>query len=149
MSVGHTHTFSPTVLLDGVFGYQRQHQTVTGSDYGQNFGQILGIPGMNGSSIEYSGFPTIDVGGAYSATGVPNWMPLFRVEENFTTSQNLTWTKGAHELRFGFDGLLLRLNHWQPELSAGGTALRYAVAASCLGLIAVVLAVGPGKAASS
>lgn len=120
MSVGHTHTFSPTVLLDGVFGYQRQHQTVTGSDYGQNFGQILGIPGMNGSSIEYSGFPTIDVGGAYSATGVPNWMPLFRVEENFTTSQNLTWTKGAHELRFGFDGLLLRLNHWQPELSAGG-----------------------------
>ena len=47
-------------------------------------------------------------------------MPLFRTEENFTTSHNLTWTKGAHEFRFGFDGVLLRLNHWQPELSAGG-----------------------------
>ena len=28
MSVGHTYTFSPTVLLDGVFGYQRQDQDV-------------------------------------------------------------------------------------------------------------------------
>jgi len=120
MSAGHTHTFSPNVLLDGVIGYQRQNQSVTGADYGQYFGQILGIPGVNqGQDIQYSGFPTIDISG-FTAPGVPNWMPLFRLEENFTTSQNVTWNKGAHELRFGFDGILLRMNHWQPELSAGG-----------------------------
>jgi len=125
MSVGHTYTFSPTVLLDGVFGYQRQHQTVTANDYGQNFGQVLGIPGLNGPDIRQSGFPNIvfngdAAAGAYRGMGAPNWMPLFRTEENFTTSHNLTWSKGAHQLRFGFDGILLRLNHWQPELSAGG-----------------------------
>src|SRR5579884_349887 len=119
MSVGHTRTISPTLLLDGVFGYQRQNQNVKGADYGQNFGQILGIPGMNGPDIRQSGFPNISVSG-YDGTGVPNWMPLFRVEENFTTSHNLTWTKGGHQFRFGFDGILLRMNHWQPELSAGG-----------------------------
>jgi hypothetical protein len=119
MSIGHTYTFSPTVLLDGVFGYQRHDQNVTGQDYGQNFGQILGIPGLNGPDIRQSGFPNVAISG-YNSTGVPNWMPLFRLEENFTTSHNLTWTKGAHELRFGFDGILLRMNHWQPELSNGG-----------------------------
>ncbi|HYI95974.1 MAG TPA: carboxypeptidase regulatory-like domain-containing protein [Bryobacteraceae bacterium] len=123
MSAGHTYTFSPTVLLDGVFGYQRQNQSVTANDYGQNFGETLGIPGLNGPDIRQSGFPNIDFNGAtddYRPMGAPNWMPLFRVEENFTTSHNLTWNKGAHTFRFGFDGVLLRLNHWQPELSDGG-----------------------------
>ena len=119
MSVGHTHTFSPTVLLDGVFGYNRQNQSVTANDFGQNFGQILGIPGLNGPDIRQSGFPNINIS-SYTGTGAPNWMPLFRVEENYTTSHNLTWTKASHELRFGFDGVLLRLDHWQPELSDGG-----------------------------
>jgi hypothetical protein len=122
MSAGHTHTFSPTVLLDGVFGYNRQNQSVTANDYGQNFGQILGIPGLNGPDIRQSGFPNtrFSASNFYTGTGAPNWMPLFRVEENFTTSHNLTWAKASHELRFGFDGVLLRLNHWQPELSDGG-----------------------------
>jgi hypothetical protein len=119
MSVGHTYTFSPTVLLDGVFGYQRQRQSVLPNDYGKNFGQILGIPGLNGPDIRQSGFPNINFAD-YRGMGAPNWMPAFRVEENFTTSHNLTWTKGAHVFRFGVDGVLLRLNHWQPELSAGG-----------------------------
>jgi outer membrane receptor protein involved in Fe transport len=118
-SVGHTYTFGPTVLLDGVFGYNRQHQTVTPTDFGKTFGQQLGIPGLNGPDPLQSGFPNINFAD-YTSFGAPNWMPLLRVEENFTTSHNLTWTKGAHELRFGFDGVLLRLNHWQPELSDGG-----------------------------
>jgi hypothetical protein len=119
MSVGHTYVFSPTVLLDGVIGYQRQKQTVLPNDYGKNFGQILGIPGLNGPDVRQSGFPNINFAD-YRGLGAPNWMPAFRTEENFTASYNLTWTKGAHVMRFGFDGVLLRLNHWQPELSAGG-----------------------------
>ena len=117
-SIGQTYTFSPTVLLDVTVGYQRMNQTVQGTDYGQNFGQILGIPGLNGPDERQSGFPNVDITG-YNQTGVPGWMPLFRTEESYTASPNLTWSKGAHELRFGFDGVLHRLDHWQPELGAG------------------------------
>ena len=63
--------------------------------------------------------PTSSIG-AYTGFGVPNWMPLFRHDETFTHSDNLTWTKGAHEFRFGFDLVRHHLNHWQPELSNGG-----------------------------
>ena len=47
-------------------------------------------------------------------------MPLFRTDETYTHSDSLTWTKGAHEFRFGFDLVRHHLNHWQPELSNGG-----------------------------
>lgn len=123
VSMGHTYTFSPTLLLDGTIGYQRKDQTVKGTDFGTNYGDQLGIPGLNGPDPRQSGFPNIEIGGYTSSgtplTGVPGWMPLFRTEENFTMSHNLTWIKGAHELRFGFDGILYRMTHWQPELGAG------------------------------
>ena len=32
----------------------------------------------------------------------------------------MTYTKGAHEIKFGFDLVRHHLNHWQPELSNGG-----------------------------
>ncbi len=118
-AIGHTYTFSPNVVLDGTLGYERLNQNVKGTDYGTNYGTVLGIPGLNGSDIRDSGFPDTSVG-AYTGFGVPNWMPLFRTDETYTTSHKLTYTKGAHELKFGFDLVRHHLNHWQPELSNGG-----------------------------
>ncbi len=117
-SIGHTYTFSPNVLLDGVIGFQRMDQTVKGNDFGTNYGAQLGIPGLNGPDIRQSGFPNIDING-YSSFGVPGWMPLERIEQSYTMSHNVTWNRGAHELRFGFDGVNHRMTHWQPELGAG------------------------------
>jgi len=119
-TIGHTYTFTPNLVLTGNLGLNRLDQIVTANDYGKNFGTILGIPGLNGSDIRDSGFPNISIGGLIPQTGVPNWMPLFRNDETFTHSDSLTWTKGAHEFRFGFDLVRHHLNHWQPELSNGG-----------------------------
>ncbi len=118
-SIGHTYTFSPNLVLDGTVGYERLNQNVKGTDYGTNYGTTLGIPGLNGSDLRDSGFPDISLGN-YTGFGVPNWMPLFRTDETYTTSHKMTLTKGAHEVRFGFDLVRHHLNHWQPELSNGG-----------------------------
>jgi len=118
-SIGHTYVFNPNLILEGTLGYQRMVQDVKGSDYGKNYGEILGIPGLNGDDIRDSGFPDISITG-YTGFGVPNWMPLFRTDETYSNSDSLTWTKGAHEVKFGFDVVRHHLNHWQPELSNGG-----------------------------
>ncbi len=118
-TIGHTYVLAPNLILDGSLGYSRWFQNVKGNDYGKDFGQTLGIPGLNGPDIRDSGFPDIQIG-AYTGFGVPNWMPLFRTDETYTHSDSLTWTKGAHEFRFGFDMVRHHLNHWQPELSNGG-----------------------------
>jgi hypothetical protein len=118
-AIGHTYTFSPNLVLDGTVGYERLNQNVKGTDFGTNYSTVLGIPGLNGSDIRDSGFPDISFN-TYTGFGVPNWMPLFRTDETYTTSHKLTYTRGAHELRAGFDLVRHHLNHWQPELSAGG-----------------------------
>ena len=41
-TVGHSHTFSPNLLLDGVIGYERQGQHVYPNDFGTNYGLQFG-----------------------------------------------------------------------------------------------------------
>ncbi|MBX3276424.1 MAG: TonB-dependent receptor [Acidobacteria bacterium] len=119
VSIGHTWTLSPTLLLDGNFGYNRQDQTVTGPDFGTNFGLDLGIPGVNDpNDIRASGLPTFNNG--YSIGTTPNWMPLFRKEVNYSFSSALTKIFPKHELRLGIDIVKLELNHRQAEFGNFG-----------------------------
>src|SRR5262249_14365877 len=117
-TIGHTHIFSPHLILDGILGYERQGQSVIPNDCGTNYWLQFGIPNTNGPNQLQSGFPNI-APGSYTGFGVPNWMPVTRVEESYTHSDNLTYTHGAHEFRFGFDLVRHHLNHWQPEIGNG------------------------------
>lgn len=119
VSIGHTWTLSPTLLLDGNFGYNRQDQTVTGPDFGKNLGIELGIPGVNDrNDIRASGLPTF--ASTYSIGTTPSWMPLFRKEVNWSFSSALTKVFAKHELRAGFDLVKLELNHRQAEFGPYG-----------------------------
>ncbi len=118
MSIGHTMTLSSNLLLDGVIGYQRMDQFVRNQDFGKDFATTLGIPGLGGSDPRVQGFPNISFN-TYANFGAPGWTPTERKEESFTTSQNVRWVKGKHNLAFGFDGVLHRLTHWQPENGFG------------------------------
>jgi hypothetical protein len=119
-TIGHTWVLSPNMVLDGTVGYTRLSQYVLGTDYGKNYGtDVLGIKGTNGSDIRQSGIPQF-IFTTYAQIGnVNTWMPLFRTDETYTNSDNLTWTHGAHEFRFGFDMIRYHLNHFQPELGGG------------------------------
>jgi hypothetical protein len=118
-TIGHTYSFSPTVVLDGTVSYQRIKLSVNPQGYGTNYSSALGIPGIDGADPLQSGFPNLNIG-TYAAFGTPDWMPERHTDETYSHNDNVTWTKGAHEFRFGFDMARIHLNHWQPELSAGG-----------------------------
>ena len=117
---GQTWVISPTFLMDTVIGFTRMGQNNISEDFGTNFGSdVLGIPGTNGSDIRQSGIPRFDISG-YSALGqVSGWIPAFRNDQSFTLNQNFSLIKGAHNIRFGFEGVRHHLNHWQPELGDG------------------------------
>ena len=119
VSIGHTWTISPTLLLDGNFGYNRQDQVVTGPDFGKNIGLDLGIPGVNDpKDIRASGLPTFANG--YDIGTTPNWMPLYRKEINYSFSSALTKVFARHEVRAGVDIVKLELNHRQAEFGTYG-----------------------------
>ena len=118
-TVGTTWTISPTMVIDGNVGMNRQDQTAQGGDFGTNFGtDTFGIPGTNGSDPLQSGMPSFNPG--YSTLGNDDtWTPLERHETSYTATTNLTRVMGRHEIRTGFDFIRYQLNHWQPELGDG------------------------------
>jgi len=119
-TVGFNLTASSTMFIDGVFGYSRFDQTVSGVDFGTNWGQdVFKIPGTNGGRTfanddRYSGMPVFNQG--FTAWGqTSTWIPAFRNDRSYTFSLNVSKLKGAHELRFGYDMVRHAMNHWQPE----------------------------------
>lgn len=114
-TLGHSWIITPSLLFDEVLGFTRMGQHGTDSFYGQNIGLDLGIPGTNGPDIRQSGFPIFNISGFSSFGQVANYSPFWRNDQTWTNSHNLTWTHGAHELRFGFDMIRFQLNQWQPE----------------------------------
>jgi hypothetical protein len=119
-SVGHTLTFSPTLLWDGTISWNRIGSRHESQDFGTNWGsEVLGIPGTNGPDWRQSGLPDFAVSG-YSTLGNRNpWWPYFWNDMTYSTAHNFSWKTGAHEFRWGYEGLRLSLNHWQPELGGG------------------------------
>jgi hypothetical protein len=121
VTLGHTLTLSPTLVIDGNVGFTRMSEYGKTPDYGTNIGSdVLGIPGTNnGSDLRSSGFPYFAISG-YTDIGNPEgWNPAFRNDWSFTTSHNVRWSKGKHQVSAGIDIVHHHLNHWQPELGSG------------------------------
>lgn len=125
--IGHTWTVSPRFLIDGNFGLNDMDQEVLTSDIGLgNFGQdVLGIPGTNATDPRScpeqrcGGIPAFFIDG-YSGWGqVDGWSPLFRDENSYSFTQNFSYSRGRHEMRWGYDLVKLNLTHWQPEIGSG------------------------------
>lgn len=120
---GISYVISPTLLFDANFGGTRMHHDTVGPDYGKNIGlDVLKIPGTNGPDPRQSGFPIFNIAGYSSLGNTNNWSPVERNDRQYTYAVNLTWTRGAHNLRFGFDFIKHEMNHWQPE--SGGWSPR-------------------------
>jgi len=114
-TLGHSLIITPNLLLDQVLGFTRMGQHGRDDFFGTNIGLQLGIPGTNGPDIRQSGFPIFNITGFSSLGQTANYSPFWRNDQTWTNSNNITWTHGAHELRFGFDLVRFQLNQWQPE----------------------------------
>ncbi len=99
--LGHFYQFSPTLINEIRMGLNRQTTSLVQQDYGQNLSQRFGIPGEN-RSADTSGLSVLNVSGLFSlGSGILTPLRLATTSGNF--SEKLTWVKGRHTLRFGFD----------------------------------------------
>ncbi len=84
------HTFTPTLINEFRLGYNRalDRLPVFGN---QSF------PGLDS-------FPNIDVFELNAAYGPNTIAPQYTIQNLYQLTDNLTWTKGDHSFKFGFDG---------------------------------------------
>ncbi|MBI3684455.1 MAG: TonB-dependent receptor [Acidobacteria bacterium] len=121
-TIGSTFTFSPRLLWDGLAGWTRQGQAITGFDYGNFIGRELGIPGVNGNSKELrdSGAPVVIIAGYTNFLSDTDTRPFFTHDSSWTTQQNFSLIRTRHDLRFGFEGVRHVLNHYNPDGGGNG-----------------------------
>src|SRR5256886_3466522 len=121
VTVGHTWTLSPTLVVDGNVGFTRMSEYGQTPDFGKNIGSdVLGIPGTNnGSDLRSSGIPFFSVTGFAGLGNPEGWNPAYRNDWSFTSSHNVRWSHGKHQISAGTDIVHHHLNHWQPELGSG------------------------------
>ncbi len=121
VTVGHTLTLSPTLVVDGNVGFTRMSEYGQTPDFGTNIGSdVLGLPGTNnGSDLRSSGIPLFAVSGFTNIGNSEGWNPAYRNDWSFTSSHNVRWSHGKHQVSAGIDIIHHHLNHWQPELGSG------------------------------
>ena len=121
ISVGFTYTIGSTLLLDGTTGFNYVTPEALHVLWGENVGlDDLQLPGTNDpNDITYSGMPQFRISG-YSTYGNPGSARPQRWHDNQRRyNANLSWVKGTHGFRFGFDLSHEHMNHWQIEAGGG------------------------------
>jgi hypothetical protein len=110
-AASESHIFSPTLLNEARVGYQetREKQTVIGPRLFEQYG-ILGAPALPNitglPTFAVSGLTTIGTTGPgtlqTAATGSGN-LPIDKQGRTIQVNDNLTWERGRHVFKFGFD----------------------------------------------
>jgi len=90
VTLSEYHTFTPTLNNELRLGFNRQYQ-----DYPVQGG--LSFPGLDQ-------FPNINLYELNAAYGPDPNAPQYTIQNLYQLADNVTWTKGKHSFKFGFDG---------------------------------------------
>src|SRR5262249_28800114 len=118
-----TYTFRPTFIVDSYFGMTRVGTNQEPPRLDENLGlDFLGIPGTNGPSREYGGWPQFSITN-FATFGNPggggDGGPIRYADSQYQYTANATWVKANHNVRFGVDIARFGLNHFETSSPAG------------------------------
>jgi hypothetical protein len=100
LAIGETHTFSPSVLNEFRASMVRQYLSIAAPNVGNSWPQKLGYP----SIIPDTEWPSTQISGMLSlgqSTG--NGTDGYRRMTSIEAADGLTWVKGKHSFKFGFE----------------------------------------------
>ena len=108
-SIGKTWIVSPSLVNDARVGYYRRlNQTVVPS-FNENYAQKLGIPNVGAALMP--GFGDTNRYSASSIYGIYGATPSRAVTETISFRDDLSYIRGTHAFKFGYEQLRFRLNN--------------------------------------
>jgi len=95
----NTHTFSPSVVWESRFGFNRLRRDINHENVGVDYAGQLGIAGLS-QDPRFIGFPAISIPG-YDSIGDETALPIQRVDSTYHVVQSVTWLRGRHVVKAG------------------------------------------------
>lgn len=105
-----TYTVSPTIVIDGLFGFTRQHTQEKPGGPEQCWGDLFSLPNSCTPGQRLRGTPIFRVNNWTTLGGGQTYDYL---DPQFQYTANAAWTKSTHNVRFGMDLLKLHMNHYE------------------------------------
>ncbi len=118
--LSYTKVFTPRLVNDFRVGFNRFVLDYTSADYeagGPNYGNLIGIPNANSHPL-HTQLPIINLG-QYTGVGHSRSLPIFRRSNTFQYIDNMTYTNGAHTLKFGGDVRRRQITEYQTNRGNG------------------------------
>jgi len=101
----NTRTLTPNLVNEARFGYTKFYNSIgTLSAFNTNEVAALAIPALNPGAAATWGIPNISLNGDnFSGIGDSTDGPYVITDNSLQAVDNLSWIKGKHTLRFGFE----------------------------------------------
>jgi len=126
LALGWTRTLSNSLVNDARFGFSRDYAhsdpivVTLGTSQASSLIGLTGIPDGPGSG----GLPPIEINGL-TRIGTSPWRPQYQISQGWNIIDNLSWLKGSHSFKFGYQFLkrsdnFLDLRAPQGELQTNG-----------------------------
>ena len=115
-----TYVLSSHVVVDSYFGYTRLNnsQEPVSLDKGNLGLTQLNLPGTNGPSRGYGGYPSFSIS-SYAAFGKASDSPVYYLDPAYDYVANASWVKGNHNIKFGVDIQRIDNNNWELGTNGG------------------------------
>lgn len=99
--VSHNYTITPRLLNEFRFGFTLLDRGSDNSIDGRSFMNSLGLQGF-GPDYPYNGLPNVSFNDTFNSLDAERLNSLNR-SRAFQFGNNLSWAKGRHSMKFGFD----------------------------------------------
>ena len=103
--ISDTHSFTPSLVNEAKIGFSRLSYAITDINYGKDYLSQLGINGISnpGNDPAIAGMPEFDFNGGvpFAGTGAENIAS--QAQNTFEWVDNLSWFRGRHTWKAGFD----------------------------------------------
>lgn len=115
-----THIFRPQLINEFRLGYNRINSRRLQLFANTDVSGQLGFPGVP-FAPGIGGLPqlTFNEDGSAPQLGSPTFLPSLELQNSYTLSDNLTWVKGAHSLKFGTEIRHEEFTIFQPDAARG------------------------------
>jgi TonB dependent receptor/TonB-dependent Receptor Plug Domain len=123
VTVAGVYTVNTNFIVDANLGYTKQGTNSEQGFLDQKIGlDVLKIPGTNGARDFENGWPRFRIEGFANLGVQDSFMPYYRNDPQWQYVSNFNWTRGSHNVRFGFDFARQTINHLQAEWNGGDNA---------------------------
>ncbi|MGA9979637.1 MAG: TonB-dependent receptor [Candidatus Sulfotelmatobacter sp.] len=119
LALSEVHLFKPNLINEFRLGYNRINSHRFQLHSNENISAQLNFPNVP-YGPNNGGLPNITFGDGTAGIGSSEYLPSIEKQNSFVFTDNLTWIRGHHSLKFGTEVRIEQFTIFQPAASRGG-----------------------------